>query len=594
MANTAKVIQVIAQQFDKLIGSLPSGGAEGGIPADSTGSVYYADSVNGASSDTGLRTDNALLTLAQAYAVAVAKDTIIPLELHAETLTVQLALAKAGMRLTGQGTGARRPSLTGNVADDTIDVTAASVIIENILFNEATLVTGGAINVGAVDCIIRNCQFDLGANDSEAITIEAAADNLIIENCLFVVTANGPSAAIEIEEAGVDGLIIRNCTFICSDGTNAFDAAAINSVVANTNMQIYGNKFLGAGIASTAIIATSAIDKNVYDNTYGSGAINADNATRGITPIIAGTNPFGNTWYVVASGGGGGFGHAPGPTSGNAYATIALAIAAASAGDTIILGPGDHSVDVSTAALIPKADMHFIGAVPSYGGMPSTIISVDADDGNDMITIDVDGVVFENIMFQHFLNAGTAIRLINVAQTNPVQGLAFINCWFDMNSADVAGGTALNVDDASNVTEGLVLKNCRFTGGDATSNADNQYIDIGVRGLTAGLIEGCTFGCEGTDDDYVAIRFADPSTTGRGYALVINECFFIGPVDGAVTMTFIVLTGGSSGQFPFIITNCRSSYSTALWVTQDLLDQALVQNYTGDLTAGGTLLIPGT
>lgn len=307
---------------------------------------------------------------------------------------------------------------------------------------------------------------------------------------------------------------------------------------------------------------------------------------------VLGINPFGTTWFVDQSSAGSD--DLTGRRDDDAFKTIAKAISAGSAGDNIILSPGDHSVDVSAAALIPKARMQFVGAVPSYGGMPSTIISVDADDGDDMITIDVDGVLFRDIMFQHFLNAATAIRLFNIAATAAVKGLAFIDCWFDMNSADVAGGTALNLDDATNLTTGMVLRNCRFTGGDATTNADNQYIDIGVRGLVGCLLENCVFGCESTDDDYVAIRFADPSTTGRGYGLVINECFFIGPTDGAVSMTFIVATAGSSGEFPFLITNCRTSYSTALWASQNVFDQALVQNYTGDLTAGGTLLIPGT
>ena len=306
---------------------------------------------------------------------------------------------------------------------------------------------------------------------------------------------------------------------------------------------------------------------------------------------IFGTNPFGTTWFVDATNGND---DNTGRREDDAFATIAKFISSGADGDKVVLSPEDHSVDVSVAALIPKARMQFLGSIPAHGGMPSTIISVDADDGDDMITIDVDGVYFKDIMFQHFLNAGTAVRLFDIAQTTAVNGLVFIDCWFDMNSADVSGGTALNVDDATNLTTGMVLKNCRFTGGDATTNANNQYIDIGVRGLVQCLLERCVFGCEGTDDDYVAIRFADPSTTGRGYGLVINECFFIGPTDGAVTMTFIVVTGGDSGEFPFLITNCRASYSTALWATQDKLDEALIENYRGDLTAGGTKLIPGT
>lgn len=312
---------------------------------------------------------------------------------------------------------------------------------------------------------------------------------------------------------------------------------------------------------------------------------------RSFSKHIFGTNPFGTTWFVDATNGSD---DVTGRRDDDAFKTIAKFISSAAAGDTVVLSPENHSVDVSVAALIPKARMQFIGAIPSYGGMPSTIISVDADDGNDMITIDVDGVYFKDIMFQHFLNAGTAIRLFNIAATTAVNGLAFVDCWFDMNSADVAGGTALNIDDATNLTTGLVLKNCHFVNGDATTNADNQYMDIGVRGITHSLIEDCVFLCESTDDDYVAMRFADPSTTGRGYGTVIRRNHFIGPSDGAVTLVPIVATGGSSGEFAMQWSDNRFSYCTVNPLAVDLWDQSLVLNHVGDLTAGGTLVDAGT
>ncbi len=308
--------------------------------------------------------------------------------------------------------------------------------------------------------------------------------------------------------------------------------------------------------------------------------------------VPGGINPFGSVYYVAASGGsdsatGGGL------DPNEPMATIAATITAGAAGDTIVLGPGDHSVNVSSAALIPKADMRFVGAIAPHGGLPSTIISVDADDGNDMITVDVDGVVFENIMFQHFVNAGTAIRLVDVSATTAVSGLTFVDCWFDMNSADVSGGTALNIDHASNVVTGLVLKNCHFVGGDATSNV-NLYIDIGVGGIKQSLIEHCVFCCESTDDDYAAISFADASGAAISYGTVIRYNSFIGPTDGAVTLVPILTPAGSSGEYPMQWHSNFFSYCTVNPLPVDQLDQGMVNNYVGDLTAGGTLVDSGS
>jgi hypothetical protein len=301
-------------------------------------------------------------------------------------------------------------------------------------------------------------------------------------------------------------------------------------------------------------------------------------------------NPFGKAYFVATSGGSD---SAQGDDPTRPLATIAQAITNGAAGDTIVCGPGDHSVDVSAAALIPLADMQFVGAIPSNGGEPSTIISVDADDGNDMITIDVDGVGFKDIMFQHFASAGTAIRLIDVSATTAINGLSFKDCWFDMNDADVAGGTALNCDHATNIVNGLVLNNCRFTRGSATSTV-NLYVDIGVGGLANSLIEHCVFGCESTDDDYAAISFADPAGSGKSYGTVIRYNSFIGPTDGAVTLVPILTPAGSSGEYPMQWHSNYFSYCTVNPIAVDQMDEALVNNYVGDLGAGGTLVDAGT
>ena len=129
--------------------------------------------------------------------------------------------------------------------------------------------------------------------------------------------------------------------------------------------------------------------------------------------VPGGINPLGSVYYVAASGG-------SDSATGNGLdpneplATIAAAISNGSVGDTIVLGPGTHSVDVSAAALAPKADQRFVAAIAPHGGKPSTIITHDADDGANLVAIDVDGVVFEGIEFLMVAGGSTALVLIDI------------------------------------------------------------------------------------------------------------------------------------------------------------------------------------
>ena len=113
-------------------------------------------------------------------------------------------------------------------------------------------------------------------------------------------------------------------------------------------------------------------------------------------PFNSGINPFGTTYFVKASGGSD---NNSGLEADQAFATIQQAIDTYAAGDTVILSPGTHEVDVSTAALVPLADTQFRAAIPPMGGKPSTIITHDADDADNLVEIEVDGVGFYGIEF---------------------------------------------------------------------------------------------------------------------------------------------------------------------------------------------------
>jgi len=310
-------------------------------------------------------------------------------------------------------------------------------------------------------------------------------------------------------------------------------------------------------------------------------------------PVTCGLNPFGNTWFVAVSGGTDGSNH--GGDRDNPFATITHAISRGSAGDTIVLGPGTHSVDCSVSPLVPLADMQFVAAIPPMGGMPSTIITADADDTANLVTIDVDGTGWHGIKFLLVAGATTAVDLFDVAQTTAVNGLVFRDCWFDLNSVDHATAImrAIALDDGTNATTGLVIKNCRFLGGDATTT-EAEYIVTGVGGFPDALIEDNVFCLESSDGDAVGIHIADPGATGKNYAFVIRNNDFIGAIDGAADSVAVKMDGFTELEVLGIIRTNYFAYCAAASVTFDMMPEGIINNYYGDNDTGGTLVDPGT
>lgn len=302
------------------------------------------------------------------------------------------------------------------------------------------------------------------------------------------------------------------------------------------------------------------------------------------------TNAFGATYFVDAANGSDTL---SGHTVQDAMATIASAITASQAGDTLILSPGTHSVDVSVAALAPKADTRIVGAIPSFGGMPSTVITHDADDGADLILVDVDGVVFQDIKFLMVAGASAALRTVAVAQTTAVNGLSFVDCWFDQNSVDISGVLSIAVNDATNATVGLVVKNCRFLGGDATSNQPS-YIQIGAGGTPDLLIEDCVFVLEAAGANCYGVDFLDPVGTGKSYGFVIRNNDFIGPTDaGEDGLGVFFASATTETELIGIIRTNYFAYCALDAVTQDEAAKAFVRNYVGENTAGGAIVTGG-
>jgi hypothetical protein len=104
---------------------------------------------------------------------------------HAETLTAQIDADTAGVKIIGLGDGNLRPTLTGNGTIDVIDVSAANVTIENIIFAvPSTDAQTADINIDAAGCTVRNTLHHgstTAKNKVDIITLTANADDALLD-----------------------------------------------------------------------------------------------------------------------------------------------------------------------------------------------------------------------------------------------------------------------------------------------------------------------------------------------------------------------------------------------------------------------------
>ena len=376
-------------------------------------------------------------------------------------------------------------------------------------------------------------------------------------------------------------------TAAATGAVTASDAvvAYLKQLVTQNGIELDTNT-LGAILYGTGGIATYPAAAHPAD------AVSIAEALRSVwARNIAGINPLGIVIFVAASGGS----DSNAGTSPNAAkATIAAAITAAAAGGTIVLGPGTHNVDVSVAALTPLANQQFVSAIPSFGGAPRAVIANDADDGANIVLVDVDGTVWRDIEFRNVTAATVCVTQLSISQTTAVRGIHFENCWFNQNALDGAMiSVALN--DATNATTGAVFKHCRFTGATGTTSVV-VYIQVGVGGVTRGLIEDCVFECQSADGDARAVDFLDPGPGGTSsYALTIRHNDFVGPTDGGNDAVPIAIAAAMTRDeiIPAIRNNYFHQCSTAP-ITVDKFNESTINNYVGDSATGGTLVDPGT
>ncbi len=295
------------------------------------------------------------------------------------------------------------------------------------------------------------------------------------------------------------------------------------------------------------------------------------------------TKTFGTVWYVDVTNG---VDTNAGKSPDNALKTLLQARTNSAAGDTIVIENGTYPVDVGTASLAPKADQTWMAARPTFGGAPNVIIVADADDHvNTPIAVDVDGVVFMGIEFRLVAGGTNALYCVDAAQTTAVRGLTFVDCWFNLNSVE-AVVIACRFNDATNSITGMVMKNCRFVGGDASSNAA-KYVVIGIGGIPSALIEDNIFEMESSAGDCRALDFLDPTTAAKSYGMTIRNNDFIGAKDGGGDSIGIIIASAAADNE--VLGSIRTNYfpgCTAVAITLDQATESIVNNYVPDASGG--------
>jgi hypothetical protein len=255
-----------------------------------TGEVFYV-AKSGLQARTWLdgrvQSDHLFLTLGAALAKCVANrgDVIYICPGHTSTITsAGLAINVAGVSIIGLGNGNLRPIFSWANTDSVCTISAANVLIKNILTTNTVdecvsmfLVTGAGVTLDAVDF------YQTTGQALQWLLTTNAADQLTIKNCKHNSTAAAASAQSWIELVGPDQTRIYNNT-IWATAYASTSSICINGSTAVVQCEIVGNRIAWLGATITNIIKLAS----------GSTGIISDNRCAGGAAVVAAASIVGN------------------------------------------------------------------------------------------------------------------------------------------------------------------------------------------------------------------------------------------------------------------------------------------------------------
>ena len=209
----------------------------GSLPA-TKGSVFHVDSghnnANATNSGADPRFPLSTIDAAVAKCTANNGDIILVSEGHTETISAAggVDLDVAGIRVIGLGHGSDRPTITLDTAATTdVDVDAANVYIENLVFSANYADINHCIDVNATDFTMAGCHFQATAtNMNFKICVQDAAanasDRLRVLRCTSLLLDAADTHFINF--AGTpDGAEVSGCELFGNWGTMAIGGAGV-------------------------------------------------------------------------------------------------------------------------------------------------------------------------------------------------------------------------------------------------------------------------------------------------------------------------------------------------------------------------------
>jgi hypothetical protein len=231
--------------------------------AQTTGKMLFVDDSGTNAATNGETPDNPLATIDYAIGLctAGAGDIIYVMPGHAETVTAAITCDVAGISIIGLGRGMAVPTITGNGTIDAMTVTAADVLIENLIFAApGTDAQTADINVAAARCVIRNTVHHgstTGKNKVDIITLTATATDCLIEGvtiynetveCVGGIKLEGAANRVTVRGCNVFDIIgfTNGAIYDAATATNFFaDRCVFSNAKADTVVAEFGNNTTG-------------------------------------------------------------------------------------------------------------------------------------------------------------------------------------------------------------------------------------------------------------------------------------------------------------------------------------------------------------
>jgi len=252
-----------------------------------TGNVYWVDSAANSTNATG-SFNRPLLTIQAGVDKCTASngDLVLVKPGHAETITSQIDFDKAGVTVRGLGKGNLRPTLTPNGAIDCIDVSAANMSLENVIFaSPGTDAQTADVNVDAAGFTLLNTKHvgsETDNNKVSYVTVTANGDDCLLKgmraNTSVVAMVIGIDVAaatrVEIDDCTITG----NASVGYTSGTVADSGTASDLVIHHSTLANIGAAGEGITLGNNSIGAvwkcriSSRHDTIANANSPGTGA----------------------------------------------------------------------------------------------------------------------------------------------------------------------------------------------------------------------------------------------------------------------------------------------------------------------------------